>query len=481
MSVKNVNTSEKNVAKLDILIEKADFDAAVLAVYKRMVGKISVPGFRKGKAPKGIIEKHYGKGVFYEDALNDLLPDALASAVTESGIEVVSAPEIEVGDINDEGVSIQVKYFTKPVMGLKQHVGLTAEKIVREVSEEEVNEDIERTRKRNARTLEVTDRAAQKDDTVVIDYAGSVDGKLFDGGSAKEHHLKLGSGQFIPGFEDQIIGHSVGDSFDVNVTFPAEYHAEELKGKAAVFAVTLHKIEVEELPALDDEFAKDVSEFDTLDAYKADVKAKIEKRNDQAADAQVEDQLMKALVENLEGDIPACMFDNEVDNMLRDYEQRMQAQGIDMKMYYKYTGTDEKALREQFKDRAETQVKVRLALEKVVELEKIEASAEEIDAEIKKIAAAYGMEVAVVKEQISEELLGKDIAVRKAIDFVKEKAVVTEKPYEAPAEEKSAAPKKPRAPRKPKAEAAADNAAATEEKPVKKAAPRKKKTETPAE
>jgi trigger factor len=477
MSLKNVNKPEKNVAELEILIEKADFDAAVMNVYKRMVGKISIPGFRKGKAPKGIIEKHYGKGVFYEDALNDLLPDALAAAVSDSGVEVVSAPDIEVGDINEEGVSIKVKYFTKPVIELKQYKGLVAEKVIREVSEDEVNQDVDNARKRNARNIEVTDRPAQLEDTVTMDYSGSVDGEKFEGGTAQGHRLKLGSGQFIPGFEEQIVGHSVGDEFDVNVTFPAEYHAEDLKGKVAVFAVKLHKIEYEELPALDDEFAKDVSEFDTLVAYKADVKARIEERNNQAADAQVEDQLMDTLRANMEGDIPACMFENEIDSMARDYEQRMQAQGIDMKMYFKYTGMDEKSFREQFKEHAEKQVKNRLALEKVVQLEGIQVTAEEVEEEYGKIAAAYGLEAAAVKGQISEELLKKDVAIRKAVDWVKAEANITEKPYEALVAEEDA--EKTGSPKKAKEEGTREDL--EEEKPVKKAVPDKKKTETAAE
>ncbi len=446
MSVKNVTTAEKNQVKLELVIAKADFDLAVDKAFRKNASKISVPGFRKGKAPRGIIEKMYGKGVFYEDALNDILPDELAKAVEEKKLDVVSRPEIEVGDINDEGVEVTAVYYVKPEVTLKDYKGIEATKTLKAVTDEDVLHEIEHARERASRMVEV-DRAAEKGDFATIDYLGTVDGVAFDGGKDEGHKLELGSGAFIPGFEDQIIGHKVGDSFDVNVTFPEEYHAEELKGKAAVFAVKLHKLEVKELPALDDEFAKDVSEFDTLDEYKADVKANIEKRYASMADGDVETQLKNALVEKVEADIPECMFENEIEAMLQDYSYRMQSQGISMEMYMKYTGMTVENLKEQFKPQAEAQVKLQLALEKIVELEKIVASDEELEAEYQKLADAYKMEIDKIRTAIAPEMLKKDIEANKAIAVVRDSAKITEK---ADGEEK---PKK-KAPAKKTAEKA---------------------------
>lgn len=440
MSVKNVTTVEKNQVKLELIIAKADFDNAVDKAFRKNAGKISVPGFRKGKAPRGIIEKMYGKGVFYEDALNDILPEELSKAVEEKKLDVVSRPEIEVGDINDEGVEVTAVYYVKPEVTLKDYKGIEVTKTLKAVTDEDVAHEVEHARERASRMVEV-EREAQKGDFATIDYLGTVDGVAFDGGKAEGHKLELGSGSFIPGFEDQIIGHKVDDAFDVNVTFPEEYHAEELKGKAAVFAVKLHKLEVKELPALDDEFAKDVSEFDTLDEYKADVKANIEKRYADMAENDIETQLKSALVEAVEADIPECMFENEVEAMIQDYSYRMQSQGISMDMYMKYTGMTMENFKEQFKPQAEAQVKLQLALEKIVELEKIEVSEEDINAEYQKLADAYKMEVEKIKEAIQSEMLSKDIAVNKAIAIVKENAKIIEaadKPKKAPAKKTTA-------------------------------------------
>lgn len=467
MSVKNVTAAEKNQVKLELVIAKADFDNAVNKAYRKNVGKISVPGFRKGKAPRSIIEKMYGKGVFYEDALNDILPDELSKAVEEKKLDVVSRPEIEVGEITDEGVEVTAVYFVKPEVTLKSYKGVEVTKTLRAVTEDDVNHEIDHARERASRMVEV-DRAAEKGDFATIDYLGTVDGVAFDGGKDEGHKLELGSGAFIPGFEDQIVGHKVGDAFDVNVTFPEEYHAEELKGKAAVFAVKLHKLEVKELPALDDEFAKDVSEFDTLDEYKADVKANIEKRYADMAEGDVENQIKMALVEAVEADIPECMFENEVEAMIQDYSYRMQSQGISMEMYMKYTGMTMENFKEQFKPQAESQVKLQLALEKIVELENITATEEDVEAEYAKLAEAYKMEVEKIKEAIQSEMLKKDIAVNKAVALVRENAKITEK---AEGEE---APKK--APAKKTAAKKTEEKAEGEEAPKK--APAKKTTST---
>lgn len=498
MSLKKVNDPEKNLKELELVIAKDVFEAEVFKVYKKNVSKINVPGFRKGKAPKNIIEKMYGKGVFYEDALNNLIPMEYQKAVEESGIEPVAQPEISVGEITEEGVEITAKVYVKPEIEVTSYKNLPAEKVVRTVTDADVDRDVEAARERNSRLIEVTDRAAALEDTANIDYLGKVDGVAFEGGQANGHDLKLGSGQFIPGFEDQIVGHKIGETFDVNVKFPEEYHAEELKGKDAVFTVTLNALKVKELPALDDEFAKDVSEFDTLAEYKADVKAKIEKRYNDAAENAVSEQLFDALIANVNGDIPSVMFDQETDSMVNDYAYRMQSQGIDLDMYFKYTGTTLEDLKAQMKPQAERQVKVRLALEKVVELENITPSEQDIEDEYKAIADAYKMDLEKVKQTLEVDAVKKDLAMRKASDFIKENAKVTE----VSAEEKAAKAEKPKkstktaksetAPKTAKT-AKAENAETAPKKKTTKAAPkaeaddqkaekpkttRKKKTET---
>lgn len=437
MSLKNVNKPEKNVVELELIIAKDAFEAEILNVYKKNAPKINVPGFRKGKAPKSIIEKMYGKGVFYEDALNNLIPAEYEAAVKESGIDPVAQPEISVGEITDEGVEITAKVYVKPEVEITSYKGLEAEKVIRTVTDEDVDREVNMARERNSRMIEITDRAAAMDDTANIDYLGKVDGVAFEGGEGKGHDLKLGSGQFIPGFEEQIVGHNIGETFDINVKFPEEYHAEELKGKDAVFTVTLNSLKIKELPEPDDEFAKDVSEFDTLAEYKADVKAKIEKRYDDAAENALREQLYDALIANLNADIPEVMFTRETDSMVNDYAYRMQSQGIDMDMYFKYTGTTMDDLKAQMRPQAERQVKVRLALEKIVELENITPTDDEVTEEYKNIADAYKMELARVEEVLEKDTVKKDLAMHKASELIKENAKVTE----VSAEEKEKAAK----------------------------------------
>ena len=427
MSLKQVTTPEKNVRVIEFTIAKDVFDSAVNRVYKKNVAKMNVPGFRRGKAPRSIIEKMYGKGVFYEDALNEVIPDAYTDALKESALEVVSRPEFDVETIDDEGVLMKAKVYVKPEVTVGSYKQIPVEKVLVTVKDEEIQAEIDRVRQRNARTIDVTDRPAAMGDTVVIDFDGSVDGVPFDGGKAEKYNLKLGSGQFIPGFEEQIAGKQKGETFDVNVTFPEEYHAEDLAGKASVFKVVLHEIKFDELPEADDEFAKDVSEFDTLDEYKADIRAKMEERNAKTAENQMEEQLINALIEGMEADIPDAMIENEVENQVRDYDNRLRQQGLDLSTYFKYTGMNLDSLREQFKPQAERQVKTRLALEKIVELEAIEATEEEIDEDYKKIAEAYHMELEQIRQAIDAESVAKDIKVKKAVDLVKENALVTEK------------------------------------------------------
>lgn len=439
MSLKSVNKPETNVVEIEFTADKAAFDAACDRAYKKNVGSITVPGFRKGKAPKHIIEKMYGKGVFYDDALNDIAPTAYSEAMKDQEFKIVSQPEFDVVSIDDEGVTFKAKFYVKPEVEIADYLGIPVTKTIREASDADADAEIEQTRQRNSRQVEITDRAAQNGDITVIDFDGYVDDKQFEGGKAEKYNLTLGSGQFIPGFEEQIVGKNIGDEFDVNVTFPAEYHAAELAGKPAVFKVKLHEIKFNELPELDDEFAKDVSEFDTFAEYKADVKAKIQDRYNQTADGEVEEQLINALIEKLNAEIPEPMFAAETENFVRDFDNRLRMQGLDLKTYFKYTGLDLDALRKQMRPQAERQVKTRLALEKIVELEGIKPTDDEISEEFDRISKAYNMELDKVKEMVDAAMVSEDVAVKKAVDLVKEKAVVTEKAYEAPAAEEAKA------------------------------------------
>ncbi len=432
-----------NQVELEIALDKESFDKAVDAAFRKNVKNMNIPGFRRGKAPRSVVEKMYGKAVFYDEAINALLPEAFDSAVEESGEKPVGQAEFDVVSIDDNGVVLKAVYPVKPEVTLKEYKGYKATRTVAPTTDEEVDAQIEQVRARNSRTIDVTDRAAANGDIAVIDYEGSVDGVPFDGGKGEKYNLTLGSGQFIPGFEEQIVGHNAGDSFDVNVTFPAEYHAEELAGKEAVFKTVLHEIKFNELPELDDDFAKDVSEFDTFDEYKADVAAKITERHNAEADREVENKLIETLIENLEADIPEAMFVTETENQVRDYDNRLRMQGLDLNTYLKYTGMTLDSMREQFRPIAEKQVKTRLALEKIAELENITVSDEEIDAELNKIAEAYHLDVAEVKSQVSAEMISDDIKVSKAVEVVKSNATISKprKPRakkvkeEAPAEE----------------------------------------------
>lgn len=430
MSLKSRNKPTGNQVELEFTIEKEAFDKAVDAAYRKNVGKMNVPGFRKGKAPKAIIEKMYGKGVFYDDALNALIPDAFEAALDEAGEKPVGQPEFDIVSLEGD-VVIKAAFPVKPEVTVKNYKGYAVERTVAPTTDEEVDAEIAQVRSRNSRTVDITDRPAADGDIAVIDYEGLVDGKPFEGGKGEKHNLTLGSGQFIPGFEAQIVGHNPGDEFDVVVTFPEDYHAKELAGKEATFKTVLHEIKFNELPALDDDFAKDVSEFDTFDEYKADVKAKITDRHVKAADAEVEEKLIDELIDNLEADIPEAMFVNETENQLRDYDNRLRMQGLDLGTYLKYTGLDLDKMREQFRPRAERQVKTRLALEKIAELENLTVTDEDTEAEIKKIADMYGLETDKVKEQVSPDMLAEDIRVGKAVDIVKANAVITDKAPEA--------------------------------------------------
>ena len=427
MSLTKSEPIEKNRYELQFTVDKATFDNAVNAVYRKQVKSITVPGFRKGKAPRSIIEKMYGTGVFYEDAINDLIPAAYTDAAKESALEIVGQPEFDVISIDENGLVLSAKVYVKPQVEINDYLGIEVEKEVASVTDEEVEKEIETVRERNSREIEVADRAAELGDTVVIDFEGFCDGTAFEGGKGTDYALKLGSGSFIPGFEEQVVGKSIDEEFDVNVTFPEEYHAAELAGKPAVFKVKIHAITRVELPELDDDFAKDVSEFDTFDEYKADLKAKIEKRHEAAADNQVENSLVETLIEKLVADIPEAMYEAETENFVRDYDTRLRSQGLDLKTYFKYTGMNLDSLREQMRPQAERQVKARLALEKIAVLENLTASEEDIQAEYEKIASAYGIEIDQVKESVDASAIAEDMKVQKAMDLVKEKAVIKTK------------------------------------------------------
>ncbi|MDY2711770.1 MAG: trigger factor [Candidatus Faecivivens sp.] len=420
------NPVETNKYELIVSVPANEFEAACEKVFKRKAKQFQVPGFRKGKAPRKTIEKLYGEGIFFEDAVNDLAPAALENAYTESGLEIVVRPEVEVTEVSKEnGVTMKATCIVKPDVTVKQYKGLKASKDVAPVTDEEVNAEIERMRNRNARTITVEDRAAQNGDIVSIDFEGFVDGKAFEGGKAERYSLTLGSGQFIPGFEDQIVGHNTGDEFDVNVTFPEEYQASELAGKPAVFKCKLHEISAKELPALDDEFVKDVSEFDTLDELKADITKKLADSKEQAANTAFENALIDGVIENLEGEIPEEMFDARADEMVQDFEYRLSSQGMNLDTYMQYTGSTRDSLRASFKEQATRQVKVALALEKIVAAEGLTASDEEVEEEVNKLAEQYKAQN-ITADQIKAamgEQLKNDIAQKKAVELIKSTAV----------------------------------------------------------
>lgn len=426
MSLKAATKKETNRVELEVEVGAEAFEAAVAKAYKKNIGKLNIPGFRKGKAPRHLVEKLYGEGVFYEDAMNDLYPIALDEAIKESGYSYVEDNiDLDVVSVGKEGLVFKAVITVKPEVTLGQYKGIEAPKTVKEVTDEDVEAEINKLQERNSRMVSVEDRAAQEGDTVVFDFEGFVDEVAFEGGKAENYSLVLGSGQFIPGFEDQIIGKSIDEEFDVNVTFPEEYQAEELAGKPAVFKCKLHEIKVKELPELNDDFAKDCSEFDTLDELKNDAKDRLTKANEKAAEEAFETAILDKLAEDMQAEIPEAMFNNRVKEQVRDFAYRLQSQGLDLDTYMQYTGMDMATFEEGFRPQAERQVKVRLALEAVVKAENITASEEDINAEYEKYAEAYKMEVEKIKSFIPAEELARDLEVEKALHFLKDNAVVT--------------------------------------------------------
>ena len=418
--------TDKGVWTLQFSVDKDTFAKAVSDSFRKNSGRITVPGFRKGKAPRAVVEKMYGKGYFYEDAFNAVLPAAYEEALKESKLDTVGQPDFDVVSVSDEdGVVFSAKVAVRPEVKIENYFGIEAEKTVAPVTDEEVDQEIKTLQERNSRETDLDEGGkAEMGDICTIDFDGSIDGVPFDGGKGSDYPLKLGSGNFIPGYEEQVAGHTLNETFDVKVSFPADYHVKELAGKPAVFKTTIHKIQHIELPALDNDFAKDFTEFDTFDEYKKDVKAKIAKRHEDEADSAFESAVLDTLIEKVEAEIPEAMYVAETENFVRDYDNRLRMQGLDLKTYFQYTGLDLDKLRAQLRPQAEKQVKLRLALEKIAELEKLEATEEDINGEIKRIADAYQMKEEDVRKAVPLDSVAEDMKVKKAMDLVKEKAVI---------------------------------------------------------
>ncbi|MDY5006798.1 trigger factor [Candidatus Allofournierella merdipullorum] len=417
---------EKSMHELQFSVDAESFKAAIDKAYKREGKKYTVPGFRKGHAPRAVIEKMYGADIFHYDAINDLFPEAYEAAVVESGIQPVGRPEVDVvSESLEDGVVLKVVVAVKPEIKVGNYTGLKATKKVNTVDDADVEAELVRMQNRNGRII-TREGKAENGDTVDMDFEGFADGVAFEGGKAEHYSLVLGSGSFIPGFEDQLIGHEAGEEFDVNVTFPEEYQAKELAGKPAVFKIKLHEVKTKELPALDDEFAKDVSEYDTLDELKASIRKGMEERNEKQAALAVENDLVDQVIATIEGDIPDAMYEARMDEAVRDFEYRLAQQGLKLDMYLQYMGQTLESFRASFKEQAEKQVKIRLALEAVAAAEQIVASDEDLENELQRIADSYKMELAKVKELVNADEVKKDLAVNKAIDFIRDHAEITE-------------------------------------------------------
>lgn len=424
MALKSSNKVETNVYELEITVDAETFTEACKKAYMKQRKSIQIPGFRKGKATQGMIEKVYGEGAFYEEALEIVYPEAVGSAFDEAGLKVIDQPtDVEFPVMNkQDGVVIKMKVTTYPEVKLGEYKSLKGKMLDTEATDEDVENELKSMQDRNSRLVTVEDRESQMGDTCDIDFEGFVDGVAFEGGKGENYPLELGSNSFIPGFEEQVAGHKTGDEFDVNVTFPEQYEPS-LAGKEAVFKCKINEIKTKELPELDDEFAKDVSEFDTLDELKADLKKQISERKEANAKTDYENQLIEQVVENMEVEIPECMNKQKCDEMIQDYSYRLQMQGLDLNTYLQYLGQTMEQFREQFMDGAKQQVKVKLALDAIVKAENIEATEEEIAEEIAKLAEQYNMEADKIKAAVPQEQLTDDIVTRKAVDFVVDNSV----------------------------------------------------------
>lgn len=422
MSVQ-IEMLEKNMAKLTIDVPAEEFEKAITRAYNKNKGKISVPGFRKGHVPQKMIEKMYGEGIFFEDAANDVMPGAYEAAVNESGLDIVSRPKVDVTQIEKgKDFIFTAEVAVKPEATLGEYKGIEVEKAVVEVTDEEVDAEIKKAQEQNSREV-VVEGEAKDGDTVVIDYEGSVDGVKFEGGAAENHPLVLGSKSFIPGFEEQLVGVKAGEEKDVVVTFPEEYHAKELAGKEAVFKCKVHEVKTKEYPEVDDEFAQDVSDFETLAEYKEDLKKRLEERKAETAKAERQQKVMNIVVENAKMDIPEAMVKKSTDDMMNQYAQDLAAQGLSMDIYFQYTGMTPQQLAEQMKPQALANIKNRLVLDAIAAAENVEITDEEIEAEIKRLAETWKMEADKVREYMDVDLMRKDMSAQKALDMITDAAV----------------------------------------------------------
>ena len=417
MSLKNSTKTKENTYEVEVSVDAETFAKAVNKAYKKQVKNINVPGFRKGKAPKSIIEKMYGEGVFYEDAMQDCYPEALDAAAKEAELNVIAVDSLEAIDASKDGFTFKATVITYPVIDINDYKGITVTKKSTRVTKKLIDEEIEKVRDRNSRMVTIEDGEVVDGDMVVIDFEGMKDGEPFEGGKAENYNLKIGSGNFIPGFEEQIIGHKTGEEFTISVKFPEDYQAEELKGADAEFKINLHEIKRKELPELDDEFVKDVSDKETLDEYKEEVKETVKKRLEEEQKKDIEDQVITKLCDSVEGEIPEQMYDNAVNEMIQEFDMRLRSQGMDFNTYMQYMGATPDTIKEMYRPDAERRVKLRLALEKIAEKEGFEITSEELDAEYNRLAEQYKMDVEEVKKAINDESLSADLKTQKAMDF----------------------------------------------------------------
>ena len=436
MSLKNSTKTKENTYEVEVSVDAETFAKAVNKAYKKQVKNINVPGFRKGKAPKSIIEKMYGEGVFYEDAMQDCYPEALDAAAKEAELNVIAVDSLEAIDASKDGFTFKATVITYPVIDINDYKGITVTKKSTRVTKKLIDEEIEKVRDRNSRMVTIEDGEVVDGDMVVIDFEGMKDGEPFEGGKAENYNLKIGSGNFIPGFEEQIIGHKTGEEFTISVKFPEDYQAEELKGADAEFKINLHEIKRKELPELDDEFVKDVSDKETLDEYKEEVKETVKKRLEEEQKKDIEDQVITKLCDSVEGEIPEQMYDNAVNEMVQEFDMRLRSQGMDFNTYMQYMGATPDTIKEMYRPDAERRVKLRLALEKIAEKEGFEITTEELDAEYNRLAEQYKMDVEEVKKAINDESLSADLKSQKAMDFaVDNTKTESKKASEAKAEE----------------------------------------------
>lgn len=436
MSLKNSTKTKENTYEVEVSVDAETFAKAVNKAYKKQVKSINVPGFRKGKAPRSIIEKMYGEGVFYEDAMQDCYPEALDSAAKEAELNVIAVDSLEAIDASKDGFTFKATVITYPVIDINDYKGIAVTKKSTRVTKKLIDEEIEKVRDRNSRMITVEDGEVVDGDMVVIDFEGMKDGVAFEGGKAENYNLKIGSGNFIPGFEEQIIGHKTGEEFTISVKFPEDYQAEELKGADAEFKINLHEIKRKELPELDDEFVKDVSDKETLDEYKEEIKETVKKRLEDEQKKDIEDQVITKLCDSVEGEIPEQMYDNAVNEMIQEFDMRLRSQGMDFDTYMKYMGATPDTIKEMYRPDAERRVKLRLALEKIAEKENFEITADELDAEYNRLAEQYKMDVAEVKKAINDESLSADLKTQKAMDFAVENSKTeSKKSTEAKSEE----------------------------------------------